>query len=509
MSTLRSPHRSPDSHVGSEHPGLRRPRFRKIWHPPRDSTDLATSAPNPPSSRRLEELDNAPQSQGEEQWSTVSKGALPKTVAKSVAKAVVQDPATVTAAHATGHAFGALTKFMEPDDGDEDDETQQEEPSGALNVSDFKVSTPFFHVFEDTGKGVWCCVVTSPSGFDSAPVPITATVKRVGKLKPNSPPPTLEPEENTEVILDFKRRQKEERKKAAAEGGKKKKKKKKTPEEPETTSEVTVTEHHGVDKTELSKSIMNDLFAAPVYTAPIESAEVQREVSDKGNVFDAIQRETSRVLPDPPRERPRGVPPPPGLGGFVQPQQQQQQQQRGQYAESPLYSERPAPTAPAPAPDSAAIMAQMQAQMSQMMQAQQGALISQQAAALEQAQAQMLAMQQQMATMQRQLEETKAREAAQREQRERAAQLDRDWRANAPEPNGAEALKANPFKARGGGGGGTRATGGVKPNPFRKAGGGGAGSSGPPPGFEARQEPPRAPRDPNAYVPPALRQQEQ
>jgi hypothetical protein len=110
--------------------------------------------------------------------------------------------------------------------------------------------------------------------------------------------------------------------------------------------------------------------------------------------------------------------------------------------------------------------------------------------------------------MQRQLEETKAREAAQREQRERAAQLDRDWRANAPEPNGAEALKANPFKARGGGGG-TRATGGVKPNPFRKAGGGGAGSSGPPPGFEARQEPPRAPRDPNAYVPPALRQQEQ
>ena len=422
-----------------------------------------------------------------------------------MAKEFVNDPAAVTAAHATGHAFGALTKFMEPDDGDEDDETQQEEPSGALNVSDFKVSTPFFHVFEDTGKGVWCCVVTSPSGFDSAPVPITATVKRVGKLKPNSPPPTLEPEENTEVILDFKRRQKEERKKAAAEGGKKKKKKKKSPEEPETTSEVTVTEHHGVDKTELSKSIMNDLFAAPVYTAPIESAEVQREVSDKGNVFDAIQRETSRVLPDPPRERPRGVPPPPGLGGFVQPQQQQQQ--RGQYAEPPLYSERPAPTAP-PAPDSAAIMAQMQAQMSQMMQAQQGALISQQAAALEQAQAQMLAMQAQMVTMQRQLEETKAREAAQREQRERAAQLDRDWRANAPEPNGAEALKANPFKARGGGGG-TRATGGVKPNPFRKAGGGGAGSSGPPPGFEARQEPPRAPRDPNAYVPPALRQQEQ
>ena len=464
--------------------------------------------PTPPSPRRLEELDNAPRSQGEEQWSTVSKGALPKTVAKTVAKEFVNDPATVTAAHATGHAFGALTKFMEPDDGDEDDETQQEEPSGALNVSAFKVSTPFFHVFEDTGKGVWCCVVTSPSGFDSAPVPITATVKRVGKLKPNSPPPTLEPEENTEVILDFKRRQKEERKKAAAEGGKKKKKKKKTPEEPETTSEVTVTEHHGVDKTELSKSIMNDLFAAPMYTAPIESAEVQREVSDKGNVFDAIQRETSRVLPDPPRERPRGVPPPPGLGGFVQPQQQQQQ--RGQYAEPPLYSERPAPTAPAPAPDSAAIMAQMQAQMSQMMQAQQGALISQQAAALEQAQAQMLAMQQQMATMQRQLEETKAREAAQREQRERAAQLDRDWRANAPEPNGAEALKANPFKARGGGGGGgTRATGGVKPNPFRKAGGGGAGSSGPPPGFEARQEPPRAPRDPNAYVPPALRQQEQ
>ena len=426
--------------------------------------------PTPPSPRRLEELDNAPQSQGEEQWSTVSKGALPKTVAKTVAKEFVNDPAAVTAAHATGHAFGALTKFMEPDDGDEDDETQQEEPSGALNVSDFKVSTPFFHVFEDTGKGVWCCVVTSPSGFDSAPVPITATVKRVGKLKPNSPPPTLEPEENTEVILDFKRRQKEERKKAAAEGGKKKKKKKKSPEEPETTSEVTVTEHHDVDKTELSKSIMNDLFAAPVYTAPIESAEVQREVSDKGNVFDAIQRETSRVLPDPPRERPRGVPPPPGLGGFVQPQQQQQQQ-RGQYAEPPLYSERPAPTAPAPAPDSAAIMAQMQAQMSQMMQAQQGALISQQAAALEQAQAQMLAMQ---------AADGDDAAPARGDQGARGGAAGAAGTSGSTRPRlarkrpGTErrgGAQGEPVQGEGGGGGGTRATGGVKPNPFRKAGG--------------------------------------
>ena len=112
MSTRESPYRSPDFHVGSEHRGLRRPRFRKIWHPPADSTDVATSAPYPPSPRRLEELDNAPQSQGEEQWSTVSKGALPKTVAKTVAKAVVQDHGAEDLHHASIRVFNLTVRVV-------------------------------------------------------------------------------------------------------------------------------------------------------------------------------------------------------------------------------------------------------------------------------------------------------------------------------------------------------------------------------------------------------------
>ena len=221
---------SPAAHLGS----VRKSSFHRDVD---SQTRLTSVPPSPLHLPRLEELDNAPQPQREEQWSTVSKNALPKTVAKTAAKAVVKDPSATVAAHATGHAFGALTKFMEADgDGDGDGDESGDEPgeasAGAFNVSDFKVSRPFYHTFEDTGKGVWCCVVTSPSGFDSAPIPITATVKRAGKLKPNSPPPALVPEEEAEVVLDFKRRQKEERKKAAAEGGKKKKKKKKEPAPP-------------------------------------------------------------------------------------------------------------------------------------------------------------------------------------------------------------------------------------------------------------------------------------
>ncbi|ACO61471.1 predicted protein [Micromonas commoda] len=481
---------------------------------PRPQDDAAIAA----RVQLLEELDNAPQPQREEQWSTVSKNALPKTVAKTVAKAVVKDPSSVAESHATGHAFGALTKFMEADgDGDGDGDESGDEPgeasAGAFNVSDFKVSRPFYHTFEDTGKGVWCCVVTSPSGFDSAPIPITATVKRAGKLKPNSPPPALVPEEEAEVVLDFKRRQKEERKKAAAEGGKKKKKKKKgggaaaaedAPPPPD-TSEVIVTQNPlpsgPEDKARLSKEILDDLFAASAYRPPTTDAVPDPNGSD--NFYNGSDPRHDSRGPA------RGVPPPPGLGGFVRPVPTR----REEHVESPpLHAERPATAAadtdpplyaeqPATAAaDSAAIVAQMQAQMARMMQAQQGALISQQAAALEQAQAQMLAMQRQMAEMQRQLEETRAREAAAPRRGpargERSAASERDWRADAPGPVGVEALEANPRdKSRGGSSG--AGNGGVRPNPFRRTKQ--APAVPPPPGFEPK------PRDPNAYVPPALR----
>ena len=270
---------SPAAHLGS----VRKSSFHRDVD---SQTRLTSVPPSPLHLPRLEELDNAPQPQREEQWSTVSKNALPKTVAKTAAKAVVKDPSSAVDAHATGHAFGALTKFMEADgdgngDGDESEDELGEASAGAFNVSDFKVSRPFYHTFEDTGKGVWCCVVTSPSGFDSAPIPITATVKRASKLKPNSPPPALVPEEEAEVVLDFKRRQKEERKKAAAEGGKKKKKKKKggavaaaedAPAPPD-ASEVTVTQNpvpsEPEDKARLSKEILDDLFAASAYRPPV------------------------------------------------------------------------------------------------------------------------------------------------------------------------------------------------------------------------------------------------
>ena len=500
---------SPAAHLGS----VRKSSFHRDVD---SQTRLTSVPPSPLHLPRLEELDNAPQPQREEQWSTVSKNALPKTVAKTAAKAVVKDPSSAVDAHATGHAFGALTKFMEADgdgngDGDESEDELGEASAGAFNVSDFKVSRPFYHTFEDTGKGVWCCVVTSPSGFDSAPIPITATVKRASKLKPNSPPPALVPEEEAEVVLDLKRRQKEERKKAAAEGGKKKKKKKKkkggavaaaedAPAPPD-ASEVTVTQNpvpsEPEDKARLSKEILDDLFAASAYRPPDPDAgpdvgkhsahpEDPANGSDPRHASDARARDSSGG----------GVPPPPGLGGFVlRPGPTHAREER---VESP-----PLPHAEGPATaaaDSAAIVAQMQAQMARMMQAQQGALISQQAAALEQAQAQMFAMQRQMAEMQRQLEETRAREAAPRRgpaRGERSAASDRDWRADAPGPMGVEALEANPRDKNRGDGSSGAGNGGVRPNPFRRARQ--APAVPPPPGFEPK------PRDPNAYVPPALR----
>ena len=132
----------------------------------------------------------------------------------------------------------------------------------------------------------------------------------------------------------------------------------------------------------------------------------------------------------------------------------------------------------------------MQAQMARMMQAQQGALISQQAAALEQAQAQMFAMQRQMAEMQRQLEETRAREAAPRRGRRGrgSAASDRDWRADAPGPMGAEAPEANPRDKNRGGGWAARARRG-QAEPFRRASARCAAAA----GFRAQA------RDPNAY----------
>ena len=62
---------------------------------------------------------------------------------------------------------------------------------------------------------------------------------------------------------------------------------------------------------------------------------------------------------------------------------------------------------------------------------------------------------------------------------------------------GVEALEANPRDKNRGGGSSGAGNGGVRPNPFRRARQ--APAVPPPPGFEPK------PRDPNAYVPPALR----
>ena len=500
---------SPAAHLGS----VRKSSFHRDVD---SQTRLTSVPPSPLHLPRLEELDNAPQPQREEQWSTVSKNALPKTVAKTAAKAVVKDPSATVAAHATGHAFGALTKFMEADeDGDEDEDEDEpgEASAGAFNVSDFKVSRPFYHTFEDTGKGVWCCVVTSPSGFDSAPIPITATVKRAGKLKPNSPPPALVPEEEAQVVLDFKRRQKEERKKAAAEGGKKKKKKKKGagaaaatddivsdgPTPLSDTSEVTVTQNPAPevtgpeDKSRLTKEILHDLFAPARYRPPGADAVPDSAATSTGSGPRASDARHDSNAHHDARGGARGVPP-----GFVR----LSPTRREEHVEPP-----PPHATERAAADSATIVAQMQAQMARMMQAQQGALISQQAAALEQAQAQMLAMQRQMAEMQRQLEETRAREAQPRGRARgegrgargegRSAASNRDWRSDAPGPVGVDALEANGLDTNGLETGGGAGNGGVRPNPFRRAKQ--APVASPPPGFEPK------PRDPNAYVPPALR----
>ena len=213
-------------------------RFRAInsGTSPRGASALTASSPP---SRRLMMLDLEPTEPEPEQWAKVSKG-VSKSAAKIAAKDVLVrgDPTAVAGAGAAP-ACNVLLKFESGGGGDDDDDGDGDGgESLASKLSSYVVKPPFWHVFEDTGKAAWCAVVTSASGFDSAPIPIAASVPRVRKITQKHAPPVLEEGEEMEVILDFKRRQKEERKKQKKEeGGKKKKKSKsKSPEPPEATA---------------------------------------------------------------------------------------------------------------------------------------------------------------------------------------------------------------------------------------------------------------------------------
>ena len=196
-------------------------------------------------------------------------------------------------------AFAVLRKFVVDDDDDEDeDEDEDAQLASSLaerNALDaYEVSPPFLHVFEDTGKAAWCCVVTGASGYASAPVPIAAVVPRARKLAASAKPPVLEKAEEREIVLDFKRRLKEQRKAEKAEKPKKKKKKKPpvetSPDEfaaDEGTGDgapvATVSVDAPPPKVEdgsaaaaarenksLSESILGNLFARRAYQPPAE-----------------------------------------------------------------------------------------------------------------------------------------------------------------------------------------------------------------------------------------------
>ena len=212
-------------------------------------------------------------------------------------------------------AFAVLRKFVVDDDDDEDeDEDEDAQLASSLaerNALDaYEVSPPFLHVFEDTGKAAWCCVVTGASGYASAPVPIAAVVPRARKLAASAKPPVLEKAEEREIVLDFKRRLKEQRKAEKAEKPKKKKKKKKPPVETspdefaadEGTGDgapvATVSVDAPPPKVEdgsaaaaarenksLSESILGNLFARRAYQPPAEpepAAEARAKDETRG-----------------------------------------------------------------------------------------------------------------------------------------------------------------------------------------------------------------------------------
>ena len=199
----------------------------------------------------------------QEEWSKVPKGAgIAKQVAKNIGKCVVSK--TAVKSTALDPDFAVLRKFDANDDASNDHEN-------AVDLDSYTVSTPFYHTFEDTGASAWCAIVTSASGFDSQPVPITVAVPRMRKIKGNVAPPTLEKEEKREVVEEFRKRQREVRKAEKANKPKKNKIKKgkgEKEQDDEDTAVATISVDGLVqpktleeDTAALSDNILNTLFA--------------------------------------------------------------------------------------------------------------------------------------------------------------------------------------------------------------------------------------------------------
>ena len=215
-----------------------------------------------------------------EQWSKVEKGAgVAKSAAKNAARGV--SASTTSKPTAMDPSFTVLRKFSQP---------EEEDDCGGVgactvDLDAYSVSVPFMHVFEDTGASAWCCIVTSASGFDSAPVPIAAAVPRVRKVKSASETIALEKEEKREVVTEFRRRQREARKAEKANKPKKKKKKGKgngdepgdgdEGEDPPAVATVSMDAPDSLkaaDREALSGSIVSSLFAQAPRCSPDDAS---------------------------------------------------------------------------------------------------------------------------------------------------------------------------------------------------------------------------------------------
>ena len=210
-----------------------------------------------------------------EEWSRVEKGA---GVAKSAAKKRVSSGTSNSTA--VDPAFAVLRKFEERNDDARDGDDAANE--NAVDLDSYAVSAPFYHAFQDTGARAWCAIVTSASGFDSDPVPITAAVPRMRKIKGTAPAPVLEKEEKREVVEEFRRRQREARKAEKANKPNKPKKKKGKGEEDGEGDENETVSMNGlvlpktldVDDANAAR-ILHTLFARAPYEAPAPAREQQ------------------------------------------------------------------------------------------------------------------------------------------------------------------------------------------------------------------------------------------
>ena len=210
-----------------------------------------------------------------EEWSRVEKGA---GVAKSAAKKRVSSGTSNSTA--VDPAFAVLPKFEERNDDARDGDDAANE--NAVDLDSYAVSAPFYHAFQDTGARAWCAIVTSASGFDSDPVPITAAVPRMRKIKGTAPAPVLEKEEKREVVEEFRRRQREARKAEKANKPNKPKKKKGKGEEDGEGDENETVSMNGlvlpktldVDDANAAR-ILHTLFARAPYEAPAPAREQQ------------------------------------------------------------------------------------------------------------------------------------------------------------------------------------------------------------------------------------------